>query len=166
MELSGKYVKRPIRFLHLAESRGWKIKVYGISAHRERPLSTNVAAAEDLAENHLPQPAVLSQSADEQFLISESRYGVGVLIVHEAREGVFVLISWWAGENMLQHHVFFSPTKEASRFLSLASSGIIACVWELAVLGFERQTWIDMVLNNPAGPDLDRYLGHNLSADV
>ena len=32
------------------------------------------------------------------------------------------------------------------------------CVWELAVVDFERRAWIEDVLANPDGPDLERYL--------
>ncbi|HEV2130530.1 MAG TPA: hypothetical protein VGR27_05485 [Longimicrobiaceae bacterium] len=98
--------------------------------------------------------------------MSEDRYGVAVLIAHEGREGCFVLLSWWAGENMLQHHVYFAPAEPPFEFEYLSPTGVVACVWELAVLAFERDAWVDAVLANPSGPDLDAYLARHLSADV
>ena len=32
------------------------------------------------------------------------------------------------------------------------------CVWELAIVDFERRAWIEDVLANSPGPDLERYL--------
>ena len=98
IELGEKYKLRPIRFLHLGDWDGWHVKVYGISARQEQPDSQLIAAAERLAGERLPRPAV-----------SKGRYGVGILIGHEGRDGNYVLVSWWIEENLLQHHVYFSP---------------------------------------------------------
>ena len=40
------------------------------------------------------------------------------------------------------------------------------CVWELAIVDFERRAWIEDVLLNPPGPDLERYLERRLDEDV
>ena len=32
------------------------------------------------------------------------------------------------------------------------------CVYELAIVEFERRAWIEDVIGNPDGPDLDRYI--------
>ena len=40
------------------------------------------------------------------------------------------------------------------------------CVWEMSVLDFERRAWIEDVLANPNGPDIDRYLTRRFNADV
>ncbi|SDI82664.1 hypothetical protein SAMN04487954_101407 [Billgrantia gudaonensis] len=77
---------------------------------------------------------------------SLDRYGVVVMIVHEAREGCYVLLDWWTGENMLQHHVYFSRDPNDPEFSDVTQTGIVACVWELKVLSFEREAWIDCVL--------------------
>jgi hypothetical protein len=36
-------------------------------------------------------------------------------------------------------------------------TGLAACVWDLAVIAYERQAWIDAVLAAPV-PDVERYL--------
>ncbi len=38
----------------------------------------------------------------------------------------------------------------------------VACVWDLAVMAFEREAWIEFVLK-PAEPDIDAYLAGNYS---
>ncbi len=40
------------------------------------------------------------------------------------------------------------------------------CVWELGIIDFERRAWLEDVLANPAGPDLERYLSRRLDADI
>jgi hypothetical protein len=34
------------------------------------------------------------------------------------------------------------------------------------MIGFEREAWLDAVLNNPAGPDLERYLQTQLNGEA
>lgn len=153
MMITTPYRTRPIRFLELYEADGWRLKVYGISATRDRPMARLVVAAKGVARQYLPSPAV-----------QVDRYGVGTLIVHEGADGNWVLLDWWVGENMLQHHVYASPLDEPERLAYISPTGLAACVWELYVLGFERQAWIDTVLANPDRPDLDAYLARQIAA--
>lgn len=164
--IESSYQTRPIRFMQLLEINGWQIKVYGISAHRESPDSAIVEAAQELAQAQLPMPPVWSAAPGSGSTVSEDRYGVAILIVHEGREGNFVLVSWWVGENMLQHHVYYAPPNPPFTFEYLSPTGLIACVWELAVLAFERQAWIDTVLANPSGPDIDAYLTRQFAINI
>ena len=140
--------------------------MYGISARAERPPAAQVEAAIEFVSSRLPEPAIRPDERDTGSALSRARYGVGILIVHEATEGLFVLLSWWVGENMLNHEVYFSPATETPRLEALSPPGIVACVWELAVLAHERQAWVDRVLNNAAGPDLDGYLESRLNTDL
>jgi hypothetical protein len=41
-----------------------------------------------------------------------------------------------------------------------------ACVWDLFVMSFERDAWLDEVLANPEGPNLDGYLHRRFEGDV
>lgn len=166
IQLTSPYQTRPLRFLHIANLKDWHVKVYGISAHQAYPQTLLVNAAEQLATEQLPSPAVWTDQPSETLTVSEDRYGVAILIVHEGREGNFVLLSWWVGENMLEHYVYFTTATPPFTFEPLANPHIIACVWELAVLTFERQAWVDTVLANPSGPNLEAYLRRQFSGDV
>jgi hypothetical protein len=44
--------------------------------------------------------------------------------------------------------------------------GAGCCVWELAVLWFERQAWVDTVLRHPGRGDFSRYLAARLEGEV
>jgi hypothetical protein len=39
-------------------------------------------------------------------------------------------------------------------------------VWDGALLAFERQAWVDAVLNNPNGPSVEQYLSTQMNEDV
>ncbi|HSF81772.1 MAG TPA: hypothetical protein VLA49_11090 [Anaerolineales bacterium] len=45
-------------------------------------------------------------------------------------------------------------------------TGLTACVWDLRLMAFERQSWLETVLANPSGPDLEAYLACRLNEDV
>ena len=36
----------------------------------------------------------------------------------------------------------------------------------MAAIDFERRAWIEDILSNPAGPDVERYLGRHFDGDV
>lgn len=160
------YHARHVRFLRLAELNDWRVKVYGISAHGERPDPAAISAAEQLARELLPAPAIWAAAPGAGAAVSEDRYGVAILIVHKGREGTFLLLNWWAGENMLQHRVYLAPPGQPHEFSDITPTGVLACVWELAVLAFECNAWIETVLADPAAPNLDAYLARRMSADI
>lgn len=151
------YRTRPIRFLDLWEHEGWRVKVYGISAASERPSQVLVDAIKAVAAYTLPTPAV---EAD--------RYGVAFLYAHEGRDGGgFASVNWWANENELYHHQFEASASAVSELRPVTETGGSAgCVWDLAVIEHERKAWVECVLSNDAGPDLDAYLATVLEADV
>lgn len=153
--LSEPYRLRPIRFLELWEPTPWRLKVYGISYQWSIPSAELLAAAK----------SVLREPLDDA-VNREQQYGVGFVGVHEGKTGNFVFVDWWSAENELHHHVYQSTQKEPTRLSPTGPRGPVACVWDLALIGHERQAWIDCVLANPHGPDLDAYLARRMEADV
>lgn len=155
IELTEPYQPRPIRYLECWKEDGWRLKVYGIAYQRHQPRSQLIAVAKTVARQRLPKPA-----------IAPGRYGVGFLGIHDGRTANFVFLDWWSSENELNHHVFVSQKDKAETLEEITSSGLIACVWDLSVLCFERQAWINKVLANPDGVDLDGYLACQLNEDI
>ena len=119
------------------------------------PRPELVRAAREVAEAHIGQ---LAAGIDH--------YSVGFLGIHDGRGANFVFLDFWANENELYHHVFVSPADKPEQLDYVTPSGLTACVWDLRVLCFERQAWVDAILNNPEGPDLERYLAYRLDEDV
>lgn len=155
IELSEPYTPRPVRYLELAEQDGWRVKVYGISVHDKTPDDALVDAAIDHAFDQLPTPPT-----------ADNRHGVAILIVHEGNDGIWLLLDWWFGQDMLKHRLFSSPYDDPYGFEDISDSRTMACVWELSVFAFEREAWVETVLANEAGPDLDAYLSREFNDDV
>ena len=154
-ELREPYEKRPIRFLEEWRCEGWRLKVYGIAYRRREPRAALVETAKRLARGRLPRPAT-----------GEGRYGVGFVGVHDGRGANFVFAAWWADENELHYHVWAAPSGEVEDLRYMNEAGPLACVWDLRVVGFEREAWVEEVLANAAGPDIEAYVNRRLSEDA
>ena len=111
---------------------GHRLKPYAmhISAHQEKPVLSDLELQE-LLRSCVPPPA------------DPLDHGVGFVIVHYARDGDYLLVSRWYGGNMLKHELFrISQTPQGWQAEPLRSTNIVACVWELQVITFERQSWV------------------------
>ena len=152
--LAGPYEPRHVRFIRREDVDGWRLKLYGIALNGKEPHPEFVEATRDLAASVLPQPPA-----------GDDRYGVGFATAHDATSLYIALIYWWQSENELHQRIYVSPKDDPIAF-SQVENQPAGCVWELAVVDFERRAWLDDVLANPPGPDLERYLGRRLDADV
>ena len=152
MHKFGPYVVRPIKFLDQVNSKGWRIKVYGLSA-KSNPL-TKEAVAEGVKNvlPHLPQPA-----------LTEQRYGVGFMIIHHGTMRNWYLLDWWEKEDIIHHKLFSSPLDHPGSISAEPDKSLIACVHELRVMTFESEAWIKTVLCEDDEPSFDRYLNSRLN---
>lgn len=91
---------------------------------------------------------------------------MGFLGIHDGKTANFVFVDWWASENELHHHVYASPLNQPDKLEYITPTGLIACVWDLRVMEFEGQAWLETVLKNPKGPDFEDYLERRLNEDV
>jgi hypothetical protein len=148
------YEPRPVAYLETWAPEGWLLKVYGIAFRGDRPPPDTVAAARETALAALPRPAQ-----------DEDRYGVGFLVVHEGQDARWLLVDWWGLESVLHHRLFVSPLEGAPAFRP-ADPALTACVWELPVLAFERDSWVETVLKDAHRPDVAAYLGRRLEGRV
>jgi hypothetical protein len=154
IRLGQAYGKRPIRYLETWRDRGWVIKIYGIAYRGESPRRDVVVAAKRRAHEALPQPAV-----------TEERYGIGFLVVHDGQDFCWALLDWWGHESVLHHRLFVAPLDGSQEFAP-APRTMAACVWELPVLLHERDAWVATVLAGPEDPDLGGYLERQLNTRV
>ncbi|MEU8876610.1 hypothetical protein AB0D24_36810 [Streptomyces javensis] len=145
---------RAIGFLGLETVGGWAVKVYGISASADVPRPALVAATVEAAASALPSPAR-----------TDSRYGIGFAIAHDAADRCFALVDWWHGENEIHQRLFSAPLERPDALMPHPGEAI-GCVWELAVTDFERRAWLRHVLANPEGPDRDGYLAAHFTGRV
>jgi hypothetical protein len=156
IELREPYDRRPLRFLELWTTGEWRLKVIGIAYGRETPDPELVEAAKRVASQYLRENRT-----------RHATYGVGFLGVHDGRGENQVFLDRWINENELMHVYWVSPKDDPARLVvpDLSDHNSV-CVWDLAVQCFERQAWVDCVLNNPSGPDLDLYLARRMHVDV
>jgi hypothetical protein len=154
MQREEQYAPRRIRQLEVWQCGDWRLKVYGIAYRGNGPGSDLVASARDVAATLLPADACGPRT-----------YGVGFLGVHEGRGANLMFVDWWADENELHNHAFVSGPSLPYTWQSTSPSGPTACVWDLAVLAFERQAWIDTMLAARI-PDPDAYLRLSLNGSV
>jgi len=148
------YSMRPIEFIDQVNSEGWRVKIYGISAI-SLPLPQEVVSeGMQSVLSHLPQPAV-----------TEQRYGVGFLIIHQGTMRNWYLLEWWEKEDIIHHKLFSSPLNKPSFISAEPDKSLIACVHEVRVITFESEAWIKTVLCRDDKPSFENYLKLRLNSD-
>lgn len=143
-----KYKERNIEFRELIQAGEWKVKSYTISQKNKFHSDAIYQNAIESLPNWLKM----------QNSFNASNYKVAFLICHEANEGVFTLINWWVGENMLNSHVFLSDYESPEDFKKISGDGLTFCVWEHEIINHERISWKKHILKNPKNPDYSGYL--------
>ena len=150
------YEPRKIEFREIVQINKWQIKVYSITSRAQ----FDSMAVLDSAVNHIPHwfenskvPGLLTHNA-------------AFLIVHEGNDGVWTLINWWTGENMLRSMTFFTKFGESGSFRPVPDTGFMACVWEMEVISFERAIWVEHILKKADEPDFASYFENVLSEEV
>ncbi|ACT08473.1 conserved hypothetical protein [Dickeya chrysanthemi Ech1591] len=145
------YQKRSVEFLGVLSVGRDKLKVYYLKSQKQ---PHQVPSRE-------MQQAWLEQGIGVDDFPSD--HHVGFAIFHHADDGVYLLISTWCDANMMRHRVF--SIDDAGKLHSLEQTKIIACVWELEVMFYERNAWITQVMvSEMLEPDnVQRYLaeGYN-----
>jgi hypothetical protein len=150
------YRPRLVEMNQLAKVGLWNVKVYTIT---NRAAFASQQVLENAVRN-LPQ--WLERSRELEL----PTYDQAFLIVHEGRDGVWTLINWWIGGEMLQSKTHFTDFDKPDEFQEIPDDGFMACVWELAVVSFERAMWVECVLKNSANPDLIGYSQKHLNQSV
>lgn len=150
-----KYEPRKIEFCSIATVNSWNIKIYSIS-YQEKFKS---AAVLHFAVSKLPEWLQKTK------LLGLETYKIAFLIIHEGRDGVWTLFNWWIGENMVQSITFYTSFDDLTIFEETPQTGGMACVWELEVINFERNMWIEYVLKKAEKPDFTGYLDQQLNSE-
>ncbi|MCB0644472.1 MAG: hypothetical protein KDC44_22665 [Phaeodactylibacter sp.] len=146
------YQKRAIAFRGLTQTEGWTVKVYAITPHD----NFRSEAALQAVIKQLPQ---LLQPA-------EAHYHLAFLIVHEGTDGLWSLINWWTGGEMLRTDTYFSDYDQPEALSQYPQQGSMACVWELPVINQERELWVKHILCQAEQPDVEGYLHHALEGKI
>ncbi|MEM6397400.1 MAG: hypothetical protein AAF741_13715 [Bacteroidota bacterium] len=149
------YTHRKIAFQEIYKTGGWTIKIYTISKQGD----FNQFDIYERAKKELPKWLSLKNGFDDD------HYHIGFLIVHAGTEGVFSIINWWVGTNMLNTHIFITPYDQSGSFKKISGTGLAPCIWELEVINHERVTWTEKVPKKEK-PDFKGYLESTFSKTV
>jgi hypothetical protein len=147
------YAPRPIRCLGVFPDRGFALKRYWIDLQRDAlPQLTDWVAALSLAHDELPMEA------------DDARPGVGFLILHRGHAADYLVLGWWDRQNELPLRVFVRYPGSDDAQWRAARGGESVCVWDLEVIGFEREAYVASYLaGRPADAAREAYLAAQCS---
>jgi hypothetical protein len=132
------------------------LKAYFINHELDQPppsiTSPLIRAAFDIA-------TTLSEAADAE----GDHYGLGFAIIHRGRDANFLLLDWWAHDNIFCQLLYSSALDEPARFTRV-SRPLAACVWEAVVIAHERNSWVVNMMGVESSPS--RYLKDALQSGV
>lgn len=133
------YRHRAVTWHGIAENNGARIKLYGMAAEGKTPDAL-VAVVRQLAEDVASGPLRADQGTT-----------YGFALAHRARPADFALICSWV-----------TPVDLRAQYLRLQNEegqpvamppGSLGCVWELALIGHERSSWVHRMLRDSSDPE-------------
>lgn len=140
------YRNRLCQCVGVHDTAAGKVKLYALSAPGRVVDEALLDAALDTAIEMLSQ-----RRANERL--------PSFVIAHFGIDANWINVCWWDRTDAL-HHAYFTV---ADRRVAAAPS-MVACVWELQVIEFERAAWVAANLDESFDPD--RYLEAQLAAYV
>ncbi|WP_299110977.1 hypothetical protein [uncultured Winogradskyella sp.] len=150
------YKPRKIKFEELCMVNDWQIKIYTISKN-------DAFNHQDLYKSTKAQ---LSQWLELKNSFNSAHNNIGFLIIHAGTEGVFSLINWWVGNNMLNTHIFMTKYDTPNTFIKISGDGLAPCIWELEIINHERLAWTSHILKQVPKPDYNAYLNATFSKEL
>jgi hypothetical protein len=153
------YSPRLVKAFPPLEAAGRALKVYGLFAEPDSSAA-------------FPPPQWLRQQAAGVLAgpPGAGDHPAGFLILHYGMDGNYLLVSQWYDANNLKHWVRGSAARAAAgtAFTPLAQRDLVACVWELEIIKFERDAWVNTVLacGHLGQAAIDAYLATTFSGWV
>jgi hypothetical protein len=75
--------------------------------------------------------------------VTEASARVGFVIQHQGRDADYLVLAWWSRQNELPIRVWVND----GAGWRPARDGESVCVWDLEIIWFERNLWIETVLS-------------------
>lgn len=137
------YAPRAARFEGLVACGVATIKLSIIEADAARPVkSTAIDAAK----------AMIAGTGDR--LAATQNLKAGFAILHQGEEGLWLLLHWWLEGGIATHILWRSDLDGNPEFVP-AEPLLMACVWELGIIDFERRAWMETAMS---GKPISDYL--------
>lgn len=150
------YLRRKIAFKEIIEINDWKIKIYTISKDGE----FNHDSFYQNVKIQIPEWLKI----DNGFNSSNDK--IAFLILHSGTEGIFSLINWWVGKNMLNTNIFMTDPKTPNEFKKISGNGLAPCIWELEIINHERISWTDNTLKKKPHLNFKDYLEDVINIEI
>ena len=146
------YAPREAGFVSLVDRPDAIIKLNAIHAKGLSALDpATVASARAVIEKaELASGGGFSESA---------QLGAGFAVLHVGQQGIWLLLHLWMPGGIASRHLWRSDIGRSN--FEPAPDHLMACVWELAVVDFERRAWKDTAL---AGRPVSDYFALTLPA--
>jgi hypothetical protein len=141
------FAPRPVVSHGIRDIHGYKLKEYSILYGPDALSTGQFDLGLPAAFAVLPQPSITS-----------TRPGAGVLILHQGRGARYIVLGWWDNENELPLRIWTQPRECCGAPWLPATASQSVCVWDIEILSFERNTYVERVLKRPQSPDLRGYL--------
>nr|WP_272213343.1 hypothetical protein [Marinicella sp. W31]MDC2879295.1 hypothetical protein [Marinicella sp. W31] len=131
--LAERYSPRVAGFVRDVHADGGLVKLNGISTSPELDFSD--------AELEAAVAVVETAKTDRAHL------NAGFAVLHRGEDGLWLLLHWWLEGGIASHAMWQAELGDGSPRFSPVPAGVLACVWELGVIDFERKAFMDTALS-------------------
>ncbi|ELI8170637.1 isochorismatase family protein [Yersinia enterocolitica] len=142
------YFPRAITPAGLKNLNRWQLKRYVIRYAQAQGTAPDYVPAYQLVSQWLPHDA---ETVD--------RPGIGFVIEHQGKTLNYLIVGWWDNENELRVKVWVQE-----QGIWRAARDESFCVWDLQVMAFERDAFVDTLLQHT--PDIPAYMNRYLTITV
>ncbi|URQ74823.1 MAG: hypothetical protein NBV76_09830 [Candidatus Ochrobactrum gambitense] len=141
------YRPRAAWFDGLTECGPATIKLNIIEADPSNPLAE---AAVGIARRQIANAAARLEALPHQ--------DAGFAILHQGEESLWLLLHWWLEGGIATEMLWQSELGDEIEFMP-AQPLLMACVWELGIIDFERRAWMETAMS---GKPIADYLARTL----
>jgi hypothetical protein len=141
------YRPRAAWFDGLTECGPATIKLNIIEADPSNPLAD---AAVGIARRQIANAAARLEALPHQ--------DAGFAILHQGEESLWLLLHWWLEGGIATEMLWQSELGDEIEFMP-AQPLLMACVWELGIIDFERRAWMETAMS---GKPIADYLARTL----
>ncbi|MEZ5840161.1 MAG: hypothetical protein R3D02_06945 [Hyphomicrobiales bacterium] len=120
----------------LVEADGWRLKRYVLVApdRAAAEFEPFLPAIEKRIFRDLPDAGPFEGDFPNE--------GLGFVVVHVGETGTWITVWWWVFGDSLQNRVYHVDRDNPAVLIDLSHEGLVGGVHELAVVDFERRTWM------------------------
>ena len=125
-----------------------RFKVYGLRAPGREVADVDLGEARAFLDGEVV-PILAARVED---------HGLGFLVVHPGDLGTSFAAHWWVQGSVLCQRIR-RRLHGADEPLDMAAGPVVACVWELAIIGAEQALWRETMMTRDPDPRayLDRW---------